>query len=248
MMSQFLSDTYNRLAFSLRSFRLVVLGINSCWTSSAITLKITQVKFNFLLIRRWLNGATVIRKRCLFVPVSQIFIQISALRILLCIFLIEDQVWSEFIMRFESYGAIVGIVRLNSIGRSEVRRDWSMLKRGMLMSEAMSIFVGMVYWLIRMHIVISAKSSKYHCLKDTLYPPFAPCSALKLSKLSPKNPNMLFPIFFKPSITSFFCFSFFSSTACYNCFILTINLTSLGFISSSFLFWFNASSSWSAFS
>jgi len=104
--------------------------------------------------RRKLNVATVIRVLCLFIPIRLIFLRKNIRRILLRFFLVEDEVWRIFMMRFDIDGVINGEVGMWRIRRAEMRRDRFMFKGGVLMPETMSIVVGVVYWLIRMHIVI----------------------------------------------------------------------------------------------
>lgn len=45
-----------------------------------------------------------------------------------------------------------------------------------------------VFYINRIRLFSVYKVNEYvnHCLKEILYPPFAPCSSLKLSKLIPK--------------------------------------------------------------
>lgn len=120
-------------------------------------MKIAELKFHFLLIRverRKLNVATVIRVLCLFIPIRLIFLRKNIRRILLRFFLVEDEVWRIFMMRFDIDGVINGEVGMWRIRRAEMRRDRFMFKGGVLMPKTMSIVVGVVYWLIRMHIVI----------------------------------------------------------------------------------------------
>ena len=138
----------------------------------------------------------------------------------------------------------IGRLRWVGLIGSIVRRRW-VVGVGV---ESVSIAVRYCYRPKWLHLLLIFKDNIDHCLKETLYPPPAPCYILKLSKLSPKYPNTLFPIFLSPSITSFFCFSFFYSIAFSNSFILIAILTSPGFISNNFLFWVKASSKFYAFS
>ena len=90
--------------------------------------------------------------------------------------------------------------------------------------------------------LITILIERYQFLNETLYPPPSPCSILKLSRLNPKYPSTLFPMFFSPPITYSFLFSLISSTFTFKVLILSWMNLSPGFSSSNFLYYSYASS------